>query len=795
MGLNRRVLVRRGSVAGALLITGTVWSGCAGKTATEFVAGISTQVQVPRDLAAISISVSAEDNVAYNQYFPVYNGTVELPRTLGVVNSSTPQGVPIAITIVGFDNSPGGQAAYQNATTFQAQIPTVGQAEAQYGPPGGRVLRSFRQQYTPGQILYVPMPLHYSCYDVDCGPNAANISGCTTAADPTPPDQYNPCTCKGGVCVDALNTNPLPVYNDAMAYGTTNTCFRPFTTTDSGGTKEPGCMDYGIPPQVIDATNCIYALPGTASVPAGTPPYNPDVPSVVIQAADSGGGLNVRAVFDNYVSEVLDYEGTCPGAGAPPTAQAPVEGYCTFAGAPQRFQLAAGLCSPKALHQITLLEASAQCPSKTEFQPICADSNGPPWQPTLLDGGTSSDGGCNIAKVLTPAPSQLYILFDNSSGMRDFFGPKGLQEVVGLGLTNPVFSQTQVGFSFTPATQADCTASASDDAAGPNSFLSPLLPFQPSGAAQAAIGNLLLVDGEDGGPPHQPGTDPWYLSAALEGAYGALRGNHPANGGAFNRSAVMLFFDRDFNGALDCGNGHLSALQEAQKALGEGIETYVVFLGNKDDAEDGGNGFPGQQALTDAQQLGLGLNSTYLSYFFNASTLSTIATASVNALGSVVSDLGGCVYQVPPGVGPEAILQFPDAVSASIISVSNAGSCANDDPVKSPTWVFDNQHIRVCQNTCARILTSIQAEEAETAQNNLKNGTTTPAAGISVYATQPCYSEDGGTPNPEPLVESGTVPNNYDANLDLPSEDSGSEDAGAGDAASDDAGPIDGGAG
>ena len=119
------------------------------------------------------------------------------------------------------------------------------------------------------QILFVPMPLHFACYDVDClgtaNPNNPNCGD-------------NSCTCKAGLCVPPdTDTSTLPPYNDSLIYGTTNTCFRPFTDQSPSGTTQPGCMDplesivpghLGIAPQVIDQANCIFALPGTASVPA-----------------------------------------------------------------------------------------------------------------------------------------------------------------------------------------------------------------------------------------------------------------------------------------------------------------------------------------------------------------------------------------------------------------------------------------------------------------------------------------------------------------------------------------------
>jgi hypothetical protein len=248
----------------------------------------------------------------------------------------------------------------------------------------------------------------------------------------------------------------------------------------------------------------------------------------------------------------------------------------------------------------------------------------------------------------------------------------------------------------------------------------------------------------------------------------------------------MLFMDRDFHtNPPDCAGGHPNALDEAATALGQQIETYVVYLANADDE----GGAAGPQALADATALARGLNPG-LSYFFNASNGKAATAVAGEALSTVVADLGACVYDVPAGVGPEAVLQFPDVTKQGILNVKYAATCANDNELSNPTWVFDNQHIRICQDTCQGVIRAIQADEAATALANEQSGTTNTAAGITVYATEGC-----DVPSAGPIVESGTVPNDYDANVNTGSDDAGGStslpDAGV----SDDAGPSDGGAG
>jgi hypothetical protein len=771
MHLNRRG--RQGAVIVSLAIAGLAWAGCSGKKATEFVAGISSQVEVPQDLQTVVVTVNVGGVETFNQTYPVYDNKVRLPRTLGVVKGTTAPGTPITITVAGY--SVPASASY--GAFSDTGDPQVGTVEAPIDQGGGaRILRRSRQPYVDNRILYVPMPLHFSCYDVDCGQIA-------TASDPTLSKlcSDNTCTCKAGLCV-APDTDPtqLPDYTDDLVYGTTNTCFRPFSDKDANGNPQAGCMDWGIGPQVLDAQNCIFALPDTASVPADAGPYDPAIPLPYVTLADQGGGLNVRAVYDNSSSEVLDYEGACPSATTPPSgggtaAAGPQEGYCAFPGAPQRFQLAPGLCAmyrgdPAAPHVITLLEASAACPPKTAFQPVCDDSIQGPPQPNLADGGYASNGLCGAGGfALTPAPSALYVLFDTSTGMRDFVGNAGAAQALSLSLQDPVFKETLVGMRFMPAASTDCAGSGAN-----NSFSNPTsldVPFEDSFKAQADIATRLEATGPgDGGDGNLPADNvPWYLEAALEGAYSAL-GKLP-NQGTYNRRAVMLFFDRDFNvSPPDCPAPQLSAITLAANALAQQqIETYVVFLANADYPDGGIPGNP----ITDATNLAQGLAAGG-QYFFNATNGANAASIAASALGNVVADMGSCVYLpsvrgIGPGqaaIGPDWTLTFADdAAGGALVNVVNAQSCLTDDAATNPVWVYDNQHIRLCQNTCERLVKSVEYNELIAAETSKVTGVVAPAGGVSVFANPPVLVCDGGSPSDAAIVESGSEPLNYDAGV------------------------------
>ena len=796
MLLNRGSVRRWGSraaVTAGLVLAGVGWAGCGQVKATELVAGVSSQVAVPSYLQSVVITVYFDDvEQVFEGVYPVYDSGdpsgafVRLPRTLGVVKGPT-EGV-VRITVAGFTQP----VDDQTIGAFNGSDPEVGTTTSPVSLGGGaQILRRSTQPYSEGQILYVPLPLHYACYSVDCDAMGTNCNPNPTTAD------SEPCTCKGGQCVPAY-TDPssLPPYNDSLVYGTTNTCFRPFTNY-TVTPPLPGCMDYEVTPQLVgDPSDCIFAIPTTPSA-AGAGTYsNPDFPPPLVSAAaapgPTGPGLNVRAVFDNIVSEVLDYEGLCPDTWPPASGAFPQDGYCNYADAPQKFRLAPGLCQQylgtSTTHEITLLEANAACPPKTIFQPICQDTIEGPPQPDFVDGGVASDdagGICSAPNVLTPAPSALYILFDKSSGMRDFLGPSGLGEVLGLSLTNPVFQQTVVGLMYTPAQQADCASSQNEFAldiqadSGVAGIAEGTVPFEFSGLAQADIANSLLNQGTIDAGALPSGNAPWYLEAALDGAYTALE-NIP-NGQQFNRRAVMLFYDRDFDvSPTDCP-AHADAISEATAAFEQNhLETYAVYLGNADYPDGGVPGNPIQHGELLAQGF-----STGVKYFANASSQQPGAAQATagQALASVVADMGSCVYEIPGLFVPGAQISFPkypqlgSSAAVTPVTVSYAPSCALDDGSTNALYVFDNQHIRICQNTCSALVTSITNDEIYSAARNAGRTTPLPPLPFNVTWSYAC----GNIPDAA-IVESGSAAPAPDAGEDAAGEDAavGGEDAGPG---------------
>ena len=93
-----RSSTRSALTLGAAFATALVWSGCDAKKQTEYVAGVSTQVQVPRDLKSIRIDVSVGGVVQFCRGYRAYDGKVILPKSLGELPSQgTPGPEPITV--------------------------------------------------------------------------------------------------------------------------------------------------------------------------------------------------------------------------------------------------------------------------------------------------------------------------------------------------------------------------------------------------------------------------------------------------------------------------------------------------------------------------------------------------------------------------------------------------------------------------------------------------------------------------------------------------------------------------
>lgn len=297
-----------------------VSNGCSNPApATQFTVGVMTQILVPKDLRAIRITASAGGQRGFCQTYPVVEGKARLPKSLALAPLSDPS-LTVTVTVMGFSIDKDVLAQNPNPVGDDCTIPTVSPSDAfdpnakdpsSTPPPEARILRRSRQSYVDSRNIYVPMPLYYSCYGVNCTGSQV---------------------CKGGACASSeVDVRTLPDFDDALLFGTTSACFA------------LSCLDDAVGPDVVDAAACVYEVPLSMSPVAH--------------------GLNVRAIYDGFRVEVLDLDKD-EGFFLPDPANHP-----------NRFQLAPSLCHGGAGLRIRSLAASRACPSKNVYQPICAEDS------------------------------------------------------------------------------------------------------------------------------------------------------------------------------------------------------------------------------------------------------------------------------------------------------------------------------------------------------------------------------------------------------------------------------------
>jgi hypothetical protein len=245
--------VRRALAASLLLgLSATAYAGCR-NTPTEIVAGVTTQLQVPKFLSSVGVTVQIGGRVVFCQSYDVVNGVANLPSTIGTIPNDQTDGAPtepVTIQILGFR---------QHQDSFSSDcltsIPDVGQQEV-------FVVRRQRMPYVPDRILYMPMPLKESCSNVDCADDE---------------------TCIGSICESMdVDSSALQDYRDEFVFGDANTCF-----------SSEQCMPEQalVPALIQDDKNCTFRVPWPDEAPA-----------------PSAGDLNVRIVYDTFATEILDLD-------------------------------------------------------------------------------------------------------------------------------------------------------------------------------------------------------------------------------------------------------------------------------------------------------------------------------------------------------------------------------------------------------------------------------------------------------------------------------------------------------
>jgi hypothetical protein len=524
---------------GLLGATTIAWAGCSPEKQTQYVAGISTQVKVPRDLKTVRVDVTVAGIPALCSSYKVYDGKVQLPRSLGTYPSDVSKLGPITVSVVGFTD----EYDDANQTMAACQAPKV-------GADGVRVLRKSRQPYVSEQTLFLPMGLKFGCYDTDCETSANGVDR----------------TCKAGRCYDAT-TDPskLVPFTPDLVDGTGGSCFH---------LEE--CMKAAVPPAVVNVDDCTYAIPNTASEPKLA---SPDVKNPI---STPGDGINVEVTYDGGdVTELLDLDPE-DGFSIPDPAK------------PQQFKLAPGLCDmikgrgPDPVdpskerdtpHRITGIRASALCRAKVASQPLCQEDA---FKQMGLDASGVSPKAAvpNKCKAfeLKPSESALVILADDTVGNKDLFedvesGLAALEQ----GLKDPAFARTQVGISYAPGTNA-CAGAPAPGFVNARQDLKKIIDTLKTHTVQADASV-------------QP-----QLAGGLKQTMALLQSQDFAR---FNKRAVLVLGNRGF--AANACTGLLPADQANIGRTGtQKVETFsLLFTFNPEFAKDKAD--PGQvQTFTEA---------------------------------------------------------------------------------------------------------------------------------------------------------------------------------------------------
>ncbi len=638
-----RPVARTALTLGAILATAVAWTGCDAKKQTEYVAGISTQVVVPRDLKAVILSVSIGGVGHFCRAYRVYDGRVQLPRSLGAFAAGkTPSAEPITVSVVGITEE-------LNDTSSNPLFTACDSVAAKVNQNNVRILRRSRQPYVPEEILFLPMPLKFACFDKSC------------EGDDT--------TCKAGRCESATTDERLlPKYSPDLVDGTGGACF-----------PASQCFAGAVPAVLVDAATCTYALPNTPSAP----PLAPGAPPNPITS--SGEGINVEITFDGgYNREILDKD--------------PIEGFVVpGADMPQRFRLAPGLCDlvkgvdldgkPTA-HRITAVRTSGTCQPKGVFQPLCADDQ---LAAMGTPGGVAPSGGANIMcspTELKPTKSVLMVLVDDTENHATFYTGGGgtgsadaaQSDLVSEAIQDPAFSNTFFGLTFFPG-GAGASCGPHPVAVAPQLARTSQPAIVEQFAALKAAGSRKPKDAE------------LSMSGALDDTYAALKSGFADA----SRRAVLVISNRGFDKAICSGTpvARATAARTVDK-----IDTYVAILARDQfivPEPDPPPVVAGAQSVAEA-----GAPAGSDARAFDARKDKTQA---IEVLRKVVDDLATCAYDVPADLGDDAVLTYSDPVALpgqpTFYPIPHDGACTTDG-APGNGWGYDPaaKRVYVCGQAC-----------------------------------------------------------------------------------------------
>jgi hypothetical protein len=679
-----------------------VWQGCNPTKPTELVPAVQTQVQVPRNLTAMSIEALANGARVFCQTYQVANGSVELPATLGFVQGVSPETV-VTITVRGYDTPGIGTNSYSSCAADEP-VELLGDAGSEGAP---RVLRRSVQTYVAGHELFVPLPLSYSCYDTSCSSGGVNS------------------TCKGAQCVDGTVDGGLLDFNPNLAYGTTDPCFRPVE-----------CFEDEVPAVLVDAPTCKYRF---------------------LEPKPPASGLNVKVFYEDFAQSSPEVA-PMPASATHPVflsggeveilSQDPVEGFTVLAD--QQFQLAPGLCklaqqatTPPAgkpgYRAITDVHVASACPSKLPLLPFCANEKQQNVTQNLGNGSSTPDGTCNVPRKLLPAPTALYLAMDDTQYMQGnsltptcsasdggvpeagasdagvseagaaeagagdggllslpAFGTNGQATFLSLFLTNPVFARTYLAFNFLDHDTGLCTGTP---------YPTPVPDFGLAGLVAPTVQGKLTAWCPPAGDLFTNPL-PLQLQSAMSAATGAVKhivSSVNGQGPSYNTQAVMFFVNRspgatnDAECPLPAGVADVGTeiVNEATTAFTQDpqsqVKTYFVVLNDA-------NGDAQSTVIPAYQQLAQRAPNGAITVVD-----ATNSNVSLGDFAKVMEPMTTCLYGVPDVPAGSPAIDWSQGQLKFTNPVALPGQ--GDTIVPASDWSIDStgKRIQVTGQSCANL--------------------------------------------------------------------------------------------
>jgi len=652
-------------------------TACTAERPTGVVAGMTTQMQIPRDLKYVRVLAKSSGEVFFDRAYPVYDGTVALPATLTFAPvDGSGRGQAITITILGYASSP-----LDNDTGDQP-VSLASKAAPQ-------LLRRVVLNYDEGRVAYLPVRLSYSCLGVQC----------TKIGE----------SCSAGKCVpDAVDVKKLPTFVEGLYEASSQGCFNATLCMPATGqipARLANLPAFDAPGNASAIDRCTFAVP------------DKDPASGRALSIPEGGELNVRVVYGRTNpsdpsstprAEILDLgpEGfTIPDPSKPGVFRL-ADGLCNaaYAASPDNVSTEVYV-SPTRLCLDGACSAIPTCAAKVPSQSLCAAD-------LAATGPAATGGAACVERALSPSPSVLGLLVDRRDTMRGPLTSASFASILGLPLGGTLLKRTSVALAFTPprsggdlcaspALSALYRATGTFDETG-SAASKPILGFDwtaagaalPKFSALQASPNLLASpQGLTFGTQEYAAAYETFLAAnpagfdvalGAGGFYDAIRDRAVAVGAQSGN--LMVLGTREFAGSC-AGSRAVAAAAAAKSDLTTPIPTYVLALGDSNPT------VPVAPLRAAAQDLATaGGTEAFLATSRNAGD---DTAKGLDALTTVAVNVATCSYERTSDVSATSKLSYVDLTKKRVFVEASPGCTGGVG------WRAVGGRVELCSQTCA----------------------------------------------------------------------------------------------